>query len=316
MKLTLLFAKFLYQYKQLNLTGIGVFTFDPSVTIPELTDKNHQDFLQHIRFTQKNVGRPDEELIDFIRTHTGKIRPLAESDIESFLSEGKILLNIGKPFHLEGIGTLLKSRTGTYEFNAGLPLLDRLENIFPEKDTKAASRQSYEMEYNAAAKGNNQGKAIWVVLAIVVGLGAIIWGGYSLYNRNTDNEGNDGAAANTNPSTNTEPVATPSPDTAVITTADSLNVRADSLPATSTAVLNNNTASGTYKFIFRTTRSKNYIINRYNDLKSSTANLYWDTKDSVTYRLYLTIPSTPADTARIRDSLQSWYGTKKVIIEQ
>lgn len=306
MKLSLLFAKYLYQHKQLNLPGIGIFSIDPSVAIPEITDKNHHDFIQHIRFSQKSVARPEDDLIDFIRTHTGKIRPLAESDIESFLSEGKILLNIGKPFHLEGIGTLLKGRTGTYEFHPGLPLIDRLENFFPEKDTKAA-KQSYDNEYGAVSKSNSSGRTVWVVLSILVGLTAIIWGGYSLYNRDT---GDDGTVGSENVA-GTQPVSATLPDTTRATRADSASIIADS-----PQVKTNTAAPGLYKFIIRSARNKNYILKRYNDLRSSTANLYWDTKDSVVYRLYLAISSSPADTSRIRDSLQSWYGSKKVTVEQ
>jgi hypothetical protein len=314
LKLTLLFAKYLYQHKQLNLPGIGVFTVDPSVSIPEITDKNYHDFLQHIRFDQKNIHKPDEELIDFIRIHTGKIRPLAESDLESFISEGKILLNIGKPFHLEGIGTLLKSRAGTYEFNAGLPLLDRLENIFPEKDARAASKQSYENDFGNTPKNSGSGRMMWIVLAILVGLGAIIWGGYSLYNRNTDNHGTAATDNTTTPvesSESSQRAVTTVPDTNQVKKPDSSTVVNDSPPVSTTSI-----TPGTYKFIFRTSRNKNYVIKRYNDLKPSTANLFWDTKDSVNFRLYLAIPALPADTTRIRDSLQLWYGSKKVIIEQ
>ena len=136
LKLSLLFVRFLYQHKQLNLPGIGVFTIDPSINIAEVTEKNSHEYLQHIKFIQRPVAKPDEEFIEFIRTHTGKIRPLAESDLESFLSEGKILLNIGKPFHLDGIGTLQKNRTGNYEFYPGLPLLEKLENFSLERESK------------------------------------------------------------------------------------------------------------------------------------------------------------------------------------
>ena len=290
----------------MNLPGIGVFSIDPSVTVPEPTDKNSHEFLQHIRFNQKSIAKPDEEFIDFIRTHTGKIRPLAESDLESFLSEGKILLNIGKPFHLEGIGTLQKSMAGTYEFHPGLPLLDRLENFFPEKDSKAAnSKQSFEHDYSTQTKTNN-GRVIWIVLAILVGLGAIIWGGYTLYNRNTDNQGT--AANNSN---SIEPVTAPE-DTTQNNRTDSLNVAPDSSLTVNTAAT---PSIKTYKFIFRL-GSKNYVINRFNELKPSNPNLYWDTKDSIKYRLYMALPAATGDTTHIRDSLQFYYGTKKVIIEQ
>lgn len=306
MKLSLLFAKFLYQHKQLNLPGIGVFTIDSSVPIPELTDKNSNEFVQHIRFLQKNIAKPDDEFIEFIRTETGKIRPLAESDLESYVSDGKILLNIGKPFHLEGIGTLQKSRAGTYEFHPGLPLLDRLENFFPEKNTKSANpKQPYEQDYSNASPRSPSGKTIGIVVAILVGLGAIIWGGYSLYNTNTDNEGSDAKNGTT------QPVA-PVEDSTRNTRPDSAMVTSVPSPAVSTRA----SSTKTYKFIFRLARNKNYVITRYNDLKQSNPNLFWDTKDSVMFRLYLAIPAAPTDTARIRDSLKEWYASKRVFIEE
>ncbi|MGZ5135823.1 MAG: hypothetical protein ACXWCG_11760, partial [Flavitalea sp.] len=70
-----------------------------------------------------------------------------------------------------------------------------------------------------------------------------------------------------------------------------------------------------YKFIFRFA-SKNYVIKRYNELKLSNPNIFWDTKDSITYRLYVAMPVTSSDTSRIRDSLMEWYGTRKIVIEQ
>jgi hypothetical protein len=284
----------------LNLPGIGVFTIDPSITVPDPSDKNSQDFLQNVKFIQKSVTKPDEEFIEFIRLQTGKIRPLAESDLESFISDGKILLNIGKPFHLEGIGTLQKSKGGTYEFYPGLPLIERLENIFPEKDTKHAhTRHVHEHDYDPSQKGNNTGRTIWVVLAILVGLGAIIWGGYSLYNKNTDPEG----TAARQPAV--EPAAV---DTIQNKVTDTVSLKPDS--STITVV-----STKPYKFIFRV-GSKNYIINRYNDLKTSDQTLFWDTKDSLTYRLYVALPVAATDTMRIRDSLKEWYGSKKIIIEQ
>ena len=83
-----------------------MFTIDPAIMVPDIADKDFPDFLQQIQYVQKPVSAPDEEFIDFIRRETGKIKPLAESDLDSFLSDGKILLNIDKPFHIEGIGSL------------------------------------------------------------------------------------------------------------------------------------------------------------------------------------------------------------------
>lgn len=304
LKISLLFAKYLYQNRQLNLPGIGVFSIDPSVTIPDLTEKNSHEFLHHIKFSQKPVAKPDDAFIDFIRTNTGKIRPLAESDLESFISEGKILLNIGKPFHLEGIGSLQKNKSSTYDFYPGLPLTEKLDNFLMDKDPKpVASRQPYEQDYNPATSNSQTGKTIWIIFAILVGLTAIIWGGYTLYNNNTDNEGSQSAN-----STAVEP-ASQLADTTQANTTDTATVIAPAQQITAP------TTAQTYKFIFRL-GSRNYVINRFNDLKPSTPALNWDTKDSVVYRLFLSLPAAPSDTARIRDSLKSWYGSKRVLIEK
>ena len=305
MKLSLLFAKFLYQYKQLNLPGIGVFSIDSSVAINEINEKSAQELVQHIRYDQKNIAKPDEEFIDFIRTHTGKIKPLAESDLESYIAEGKILLNIGKPFHLDGIGTLQKTSAGKYEFNPGLPLVDKLESFLQEKENKATTpKQTYEKEYTPTAGNTNSGRTAWLVLAILLGLGAIVWGGYTLYNSNTDNEGLEST-----PKPSGEPVVS-IPDT-------SRTSSIDTAQSASGSSIVNRPASSTkpYKFIFRFA-SKNYVLKRYNELKLSNPNIFWDTKDSITYRLYVAMPVTSSDTSRIRDSLMEWYGTRKIVIEQ
>ncbi|MBC7849032.1 MAG: hypothetical protein H7Y31_04820, partial [Chitinophagaceae bacterium] len=127
MKISGLLAHFLYEHKLLNLPGIGQFVIDKAVAIPEPSDKNFADFLQQVKFNQKQVLRPDDELIDYIRLKTGKIKPLAESDLDSFVSEGKILLNIGKPMYIEGIGSLHKNKDGKFEFSHGQPMTERTE---------------------------------------------------------------------------------------------------------------------------------------------------------------------------------------------
>ena len=302
LKLSLLFAKYLYQNRQLNLPGIGVFTIEGNAAVPDVTDKNFHEFLQYIRFTHKPVAKPDEDFIEFIRSETGKIRPLAESDLESFIGDGKILLNIGKPFHLEGIGSLQKNKSGSYDFFAGEPQIEKLENFVMEKEPVRARAHTFEHEYNPQSKSSNAGRVAWVALAIIIGLGAIIWGGYSLYNRNTNGQGISvtEAPAPLEPATDTITRAQAQPD--------SVSKRPDTVAQAS--------VTPTYKFIIRETRNIQYAQSRYADLKPGNPSLFMDTKDSITYRLYLTLPATPADTARIKDSLQKWYASRRVLIEQ
>lgn len=316
MKFAVLLTHYFYKYKNLNLPGIGSFVIDNSFTVPDVADKNFREVFQHIQFTPKNIFQPDDELIDFIRSQTGKIKPLAYSDLESFVADGKLLLNIGKPFHIEGIGTLQKNRLGALEFTPGEPLLERLESINPlerERETEPKRKPVAESSYrrsSSPAAGNQ--RSLLIIGGLIVALGIIVWGGYSLYNKNTE------------PSS---PVTAVQPDT--VNRVDSLNIpKGDSqkLPqpasrdtiATPTVTNAPATPVGNYKFVLETTRYKTTALKRWNLLKPR-VNLE-SAADSSFFKIVMILPGTPADTTRLKDSLHNWYWggnriDKKIIIE-
>jgi hypothetical protein len=143
----------------LNIPGIGQFSIDPSLSIPEPTDKNFGEFLQSIQFNPKTISRPDEDLIDFIRQKTGKIKPLAESDLDSYLSDCKMVLNIGKPLYFEGIGTLQKNKEGRLDFIHGQLASERLEPTAPERKTeKTADKKPLYFEGIGTLQKNKEGR--------------------------------------------------------------------------------------------------------------------------------------------------------------
>lgn len=292
MKLSSLFAKYLYQYKTLRLPGIGVFTLDPSVIIPDVNDKLFADFIQNIRYSQQPVTAPDEEFINFIRTETGKIKPLAESDLDSFLSDGKILLNIGKPFHIEGIGFLQKTRDGQLEFKAGEPILYKNEPQHVEGSEETDKPKSFYVEQTLPASGTRK---LLIALGAIAGIVIVIWGGYILYNRNTS-------------------PATTVADSATVLASDTMAIAAmpDSLKNTPSDTPGERSS---FKFVIERTANKARALRRYNQLVENLTSVKMETKDSSLFKLYFVIPATPADTARIRDSLKVWYGRKVVFVE-
>ncbi|HUR10338.1 MAG TPA: hypothetical protein VM012_03165 [Flavitalea sp.] len=298
MKLDVLFAKYLYQNKQLNLPGIGTFQLDASVPIPDPSDKNTVDLGQHIRFIQQPIAKPDDAFIDFIRTQTGKIRPLAISDLESYLEDGKNMLNIGKPFHLEGIGSLHKTRADLLEFKAGEPLLERMEmSNDGENEQYRRNKTAYEERYNSASQNTGLRKLL-ITMGVLIGIAAVIWGGYSLYNNKTsdDNVIEKDAVGTAPPVINTDSIE---------------NARKDSLDRIAAAESN----SGTYKFIVERTDMKARAVKRFNQLKSLGTSILMETSDSVNFKLYYLIPAQPKDTIRIKDSLRLRYG-KRVTVEK
>lgn len=302
LKLSTIFGKYLYQYKTLALPGIGVFSIDPEINIPEPSDKNFSDFYQYIKFVQQPVLRPDDSLIEFIRQHTGKIRPLAESDLESYLSDGKVLLNIGKPFYFEGIGTIQKNRQGTYDFIPGLPLVDRLA-VTQEEISEEDAQQRFEKQPYRQVPDNTP-KQLLVVLAILVGLTAVIWGGYLLYNSNKSN-GESGGSAPIADSTNIFQQDTASSRPLV----DSTSLFSDT--ATGPGAI----ASANLRFAIEQTPDKSRALRRYNQIRNNYQDIRLLTPaDSSLFTLYFEIPAIASDTPRIKDSLRRYYGVSRVFI--
>ena len=301
LKLTALFARYLYQHKILNLPGLGTFTLDPSVPVPEANDRN-QDFIQHIRFEQRSVAAPDEEFIEFIRTQTGKIRPLAESDLDSFLTDGKILLNIGKPFYFEGIGSLQKNRAGLYEFTPGVPLTDRIEKY---TEIKSVERDEWQSTSAPDRQQPSDSGRVLLVVAVLIGLVIVVAGGYYLYQRNS------GVAL---PDTENMNVSEEVSGNDSILQDSSLQ---DSItPAPNRPASVQVTPPGSYRFIIETTANKTRALKAYNQLKSYMLDIQLDAAaDSSLFKLYFTIPASPADTTHIKDSLKRMYSTRMVTIE-
>lgn len=306
MKLAILVPQYFYQHRNLSLPGIGIFSLDDKVVIPDSSDKNARDFGQHIQFKQFNVLKADDALIDFIRTHTGKIKPLAESDLDSYVSDGKLMLNIGKPFHIEGIGTLVKNRNGVYEFTPGEPMMERMEAHQPlrekkERETATQKKSVFDDDYYPhETKGGTGSRKMIILVGVVLGLAVVIWGGYSLYNSKVDNT--------TTAATDTNILAVDS--AAIKAQADSLaraKVITDSLQALGVA-------PGNYKFIFLSTPSKLRALKHYGQVSRDNPRIKLESNgDSTLFNIFMVLPATPADTIRLKDSLNNWYyGSKPV----
>ncbi len=182
MKLPQLLAHFLYQNKSLALQDIGVFTLDPSAIIPQEPEKELPLIVQGIHFEYLPILKPDAALIEFIHKYTGKMKPLAESDLDSYLRLGIQLMNIGKPFYLEGIGYLTKNKEDKYEFEPGeysfLKLDAPGEKRTEGEDKRKKTFEDQKIEYAPQSKA---AKKILLAIGLIGGIALIGWGGYSLY---------------------------------------------------------------------------------------------------------------------------------------
>ncbi|OQP59462.1 hypothetical protein A3860_37575 [Niastella vici] len=338
MKISVLVAQYFYQHRVLNLPGIGSFYLDDVVDVQSIGDKSSRDLIEHIHFAQKTITRPDEELIDFIRKHTGKIRPLAESDLETFVADGKLMLNIGKPFFIEGIGTLQKNKDGIYDFVPGHPVVQRLESPQPltliEHEAPPVKRRSvFDDDPNEARNASLRKMAIGI--GAVIGIGIIIWGGYSLFSSkvktatNTVTATSNTEADSQRTSQYVHNLNDPQKALADVISKDSthLNKAAGTdtgkattispAPATTTASPVITGPSKTYKFILQRTKLRSTALDMYNKLKPR---VNMEEVDSTHFKIVILVPGTPADTTRLKDSLRFWYWgprlDRQVTIEQ
>jgi hypothetical protein len=286
LKLPALLSQYLREQKTLSLPGIGIFHLTGSLPSEHEASTLHSS---QVQFESKRIKEADDKLINFIKQETGKIKPLAIADLESFIATGMELLNMGKPFELEGIGNIQKKKDGQLEFLAVQVAPTKQEAAHQEHDKKVSVFEDSKYE----PKSNPLQKVLAFGL-FLGGIAVVLLGGYYFYNR----------GSNANNSSDDETLSqAPIQQQALDTTANKID--------SSTIVK----LPPSYRYVLENTNSKKRALKRYNQLKSMAIDVKMDTPDSVNFKLYLVIPSTASDTIRIKDSLHNYYG-RKVLVEE
>lgn len=300
-KIAPLLAHYLYTNKRLDLPGIGTFLLDNPVTVEPENNKQSKNIpLEGVSFeSNTTIKEAPEELIQYISTHSGRIKPLASADLDSFLWLAIQFINIGKPYLIDGIGSLTKVNSGGYSFTPGNILTEKLSDFVAKE---AASTASREADHNYKTmfypqKEKTQWKKPVAILLILIGIGLAIWGGYTVYKRTSaDESGADNTVLvdkkDNTPTTNSNPI------------------QKDSI----IEVAPQRTADGNTKFILLIA-DKQRAAQRLAKLKNFQWPVLMETKDSINYKIYMLLPATAADTTRLKDSLSMLNG-KRVYIER
>lgn len=297
MKIEQVLVHYLLKTKQLTLQGIGTFHLDAS--IPDSADIEKPVVIPEnaISFTYNPRVTEDDGLVDFIVEHTKKIKPLAASDLDSFLSLGRQFLNIGKQFNLPHIGTLDKLNSGVLSFVPGELVAQRMEpnrNRHEGEPGQYPAEESLFNEYQKERKSNNGGKTILTVLVLVI-LGFAVWAVWRYaFSKNQEPQN----------ITSTEGIV-PVKDSGSNT--DSLTM-ANSQPGSSgqSDTVQFNVVVGLYG-------TTNYAEKRLQQLKTNHRNVILYTDDSTTYKVAEPFDLPLSDTTRILDSLRRYYA--KAFIE-
>lgn len=292
LKILTLIPNFLYEFKKLSLPGIGVFTIPADVHIPETGEKDPENFQLQIQYQQVPVLAPDQALIDYIKQHTRKITPLAVADLESFLADGKAFLNIGKPFFLEGIGTLYKDKNGQIDFIPGAPIAERVENKpldGPDEKLLFSSKKQESIDPLLLRK-------VWVIIAAFFALALVIWGSYLLYTKLIEKDPNTEIIENTSSFQVTDSSTQNVTTEKIVDTLSKAPIAVDSV---------------VYTFILQKTRSKEIADTNFNRIKSIRKNVFMTKSDSSTYLICVKVKCIPADTLLKKQALNQWFWGKK-----
>ncbi|MFY7794658.1 MAG: hypothetical protein ACOVQS_12850 [Chitinophagaceae bacterium] len=282
MKLGRVLGLYLLQYHRVSLPGFGVIIHDDQASVPGQNDEASESFSEgSLSFTPDPKVELEDTLLDFISRETGKMKSLARSDMDSFLQFGHELINISKPFHLEGIGTLQRNAKNQLEFNQSL------EQIPQDPFSRSPNVQRTGRKPLQAPSGDTLKK--WgigiVILLLLIAAGmAVRW----FVDRPTVEVMSD-----------PEPVLTSAP------------ARAPETPAVS---LRPDGAQGSQFGVVLERANRQRALKRFADLKEWGHNVRMVTRDSVTFKLYILINAPLKDTARHRDSLKVFFN-RRVWIE-
>ena len=289
MKLSPLLAHYFFSNKQLSLTGIGRFILDESGFIDDDPGRN-KSASGTIRFEQDTSIGEDAELVNFIARESGKMKSLASADLDSHMELARQFLNIGKPFTLEGIGTLTKNKTGKLEFVQTTTVSEKSKEYAGDgKDVTSTTEDSftdYQEMFSPKKPKISASKKIVTWVIVLIGLALAVFGGYLVYTKTTrkTKEPEIKPVAITNPQSDTTTISKPSISSAQ--PADSSNF---------------------YRFVIETA-GRFRALQRFSDLKSYGHDIKMETSDSIRFKLFYLLKVNPADTARIRDSIAINYG--------
>lgn len=302
MKIQEILSQYLYKEKSLTLPGLGRFDLNPSVNIYDLKEEGWP--ADTISFTTNRNAVADESLLQFLMQQTGKMKPLAMSDLESYVSNGMQLINIGKPFPIKGIGSINKTKDNQYVFEQGSPALEKIDSINTDHVRDRTVLVEGEREIDFSHEERKSSKKPIIILGSIVALALVGWAVYLAMFRNKQPEPVEPESNLTEQITPVDTTAT-QPDTTAIIAQDSL------LPANTPSVID----TGSLKLVIETVSTKSKADARIAFHKTRGRELSLNMKDSSNYQLILQVQKSLSDSTKVKDSLRNWYGIKAQVLK-
>ena len=301
MKIEQLIVQHLYLHKQVTLQGIGTLFLNPSVALPV---EGQKDFVMPdnaFTFDYSLKAGEDEALIIYIIQQTRKMKSLAIADLESYYIISKQFLNIGKPMFIEGVGTIQKNQAGEYQFIGGSFITPKIEDIPRQLKEKKEDTVSFESE----AKQNNSKRNILILFFIVIVILASLGIFYFVTNKKApDNE----VAEQVLPLIDTIKIDTIKIDTIKKQTTDTIII------APAPVIIKKD--SFNFKIVLKDSPSKIAVNKAFAKLTDYGHKVFIIKTDSTNYKLVMPFTNPLTDTAKVKDSLRTFFGGKPYVLKQ
>ncbi len=298
-----LIRQFLYENKSISLPGIGKLAFSGNSTLPSSTEKSENIALPDIAFNYNLQEQAEPAFIAFVAEQTGKIKPLATSDIDSFFTLAKQFINIGKSFIIDGVGVINKMDNGQYSFTPGtyMPVVETVSHL--RKPLKIREPiPVIKRDMNLRDEPDPINKKVILAVAAVIVLVLIVWAVLHF-------------VMNTKSTTETTPVTETTKDTVQVIKDTPVVAHKDSVTATA-APLKPTSGSNDYKAVFETTTDKARAMNRITKLQGYKIDARLEANaDSTNFKLWVPVTAAPDQVDHKRDSLSKYFA-KPVTMEK
>lgn len=306
-------AAYLYEHRSLQLEGIGTFALNEKVRVPSEQGKEIYYPIEGLEFIFDPKARTDENIIAYLVHKLHKIEPLIRSDLEYYLSNIKVLLNIGNPYTIEGIGTLTKNNQRVYEFTPG--------NFLPAKEELNPKRENADHNYPVRSRFSAARflATLLIVTAALALMGGIGWGIVNFVKRQPVSGDEEQAQVKTDSIAGTKDTTSQEGRASSINNNVSPVSNTTNAATTKTNGVFNTADSVIYKMIFEITKSKERARARTTQLNNLHSYTQYDSIpiDDTTayYRLFLIMKVSNTDTTHLKDSLRTFFG-KRIFMER
>ncbi len=296
MNIEQLLVQYFYIAKKVSLEQVGHFTLNDDLVIDFESEKPVQLPADSIHFVYDKTARQDDGFVEYITQQTRKIKPLAIADLESFTQLSRQFINIGKPMHIIGLGTLQRANEA-YTFVQSTMLHAKHETatvVVPEKE-----RDEVSFKTEAPKKSNSKGILIGLMAAVFLAALVVL---YFVFIKNNAAEQQTAQVGN---SITDEPFrqdTAPAMDTTVAAPPVPANIT--SAPAAD---------GSTFKIVIKTYPTLTAATAAKTRLESYGHTIVMQQVDSTHYTLAIPFTTPLGDTLRVRDSLSKFFNSKATV---